>query len=63
MMDSEYEYSMRGVKKQNLPEKICPVCGRAFTWRKKWADDWENVKYCSQRCRNRKPMAKEQQNG
>jgi len=44
----------RGVKKEHLPEKICPVCGRPFTWRKKWADDWENVKYCSKRCRNRK---------
>ncbi|MBO1531854.1 DUF2256 domain-containing protein [Psychrobacter sp. F1192] len=22
-------------KKQNLPQKICPVCQRPFTWRKK----------------------------
>jgi hypothetical protein len=42
---------MRGVKKQHLPEKICPVCGRPFAWRKKWARDWENVIYCSDRCR------------
>jgi hypothetical protein len=54
---------VRGVQKANLPEKICPVCGRSFNWRKKWADDWENVKYCSQRCRNRKQQAKGQRDG
>lgn len=36
--------------KADLPEKICPVCRRAFTWRKKWARDWDQVKYCSRRC-------------
>ncbi|WP_445385579.1 DUF2256 domain-containing protein [Robiginitalea sp. IMCC44478] len=40
--------------KSHLPEKICPVCSRPFSWRKKWAKDWENVKYCSKRCRNSK---------
>ncbi|MDX1320381.1 MAG: DUF2256 domain-containing protein [Oceanospirillum sp.] len=35
-----------------LPEKICPVCMRPFKWRKKWAKDWEQVIYCSQRCRS-----------
>jgi hypothetical protein len=38
-------------KKADLPEKICAACARPFTWRKKWARDWENVKYCSERCR------------
>ena len=38
-------------KKENLPEKICVVCKRPFTWRKKWRKDWDEVKYCSQRCR------------
>ncbi len=42
---------MRGVKKQNLPQKTCPVCARPFTWRKKWARNWETVVYCSERCR------------
>ncbi|MEQ1489342.1 MAG: DUF2256 domain-containing protein [Terricaulis sp.] len=37
--------------KQDLPEKTCAACGRPFTWRKKWARDWENVRYCSDRCR------------
>ncbi|NBC17547.1 MAG: DUF2256 domain-containing protein [Bacteroidetes bacterium] len=38
-------------KKRDLPTKVCPVCGRPFTWRKKWEDDWEHVTYCSKRCR------------
>ncbi|MCM1983378.1 DUF2256 domain-containing protein [Lyngbya confervoides] len=40
--------------KSNLPEKQCQVCGRPFSWRKKWADCWEEVKYCSERCRRRR---------
>ncbi|MDA8563921.1 DUF2256 domain-containing protein [Mariniblastus sp.] len=40
--------------KSMLPEKICPVCGRPFAWRKKWAKVWEEVKFCSERCRRRK---------
>jgi hypothetical protein len=38
-------------KKLHLPEKICITCGRPFKWRKKWEKDWENVKYCSDKCR------------
>ncbi|WP_306934287.1 DUF2256 domain-containing protein [Agrobacterium larrymoorei] len=41
-------------KKSELPSKICPVCGRPFVWRKKWAKDWDHVKFCSQRCRESK---------
>ncbi|NBV74819.1 MAG: DUF2256 domain-containing protein [Methylococcaceae bacterium] len=37
--------------KLTLPSKICLVCQRPFNWRKKWARDWENVRYCSERCR------------
>ncbi len=44
----------RGVKKENLPEKICPVCKKPFTWRKKWEKDWDEVKYCSERCKRAK---------
>jgi hypothetical protein len=32
-------------------EKTCASCGRRITWRKKWASDWENVRYCSDACR------------
>ena len=39
------------VKKSDLPSKICVVCQRPFTWRRKWKDCWDEVKYCSERCR------------
>ncbi|HBE67356.1 MAG TPA: DUF2256 domain-containing protein [Planctomycetaceae bacterium] len=38
-------------QKPNLPSKRCAVCGRPFQWRKKWANNWDAVKYCSERCR------------
>ncbi|QBF31283.1 DUF2256 domain-containing protein [Thalassococcus sp. S3] len=38
-------------RKSDLPSKICQTCGRPFTWRKKWAQVWEEVLYCSERCR------------
>lgn len=37
--------------KSNLPEKICAVCKRPFSWRKKWERCWDEVKYCSKKCR------------
>ncbi|NBU38299.1 MAG: DUF2256 domain-containing protein [Actinobacteria bacterium] len=37
--------------KNGHPPKTCPVCGLLFEWRKKWERDWENVTYCSERCR------------
>ncbi|WP_460189048.1 DUF2256 domain-containing protein [Urechidicola sp. KH5] len=42
------------MKKSNLPSKICVVCKRPFDWRKKWERDWEQVKYCSKRCKYNK---------
>ncbi|CAL8466398.1 g5934 [Coccomyxa elongata] len=39
------------VAKANLPSKVCLVCQRPFTWRKKWEKCWDDVKYCSERCR------------
>ncbi|UOG19607.1 DUF2256 domain-containing protein [Acinetobacter sp. PK01] len=26
-------------------------CKRPFTWRKKWQRCWDEVKYCSKRCK------------
>jgi hypothetical protein len=37
--------------KRALPAKPCAVCGRAMTWRKAWAKNWESVLYCSDACR------------
>ncbi|MAI83296.1 MAG: DUF2256 domain-containing protein, partial [Flavobacteriales bacterium] len=39
--------------KSFLPTKICIKCGLSFSWRKKWEKNWEDVKYCSKRCRGR----------
>ena len=39
------------IKKENLPEKVCIVCNRPFTWRKKWEKVWDDVKYCSDACK------------
>lgn len=39
------------MKKQDLPQKNCIICNKTFSWRKKWRNTWENVKYCSERCR------------
>jgi len=43
--------------KSLLPQKICCVCGRPFSWRKKWEKVWEEVRYCSDRCRRSKPAS------
>lgn len=37
-----------------LPQKTCAVCGRPFTWRKKWARHWDEVRYCSDACRRQR---------
>ncbi|QJD71355.1 DUF2256 domain-containing protein [Marinobacterium sp. LSUCC0821] len=37
--------------KQTLPSKECEHCQRPFNWRKKWARDWVQVRYCSERCK------------
>ncbi|MBK8643520.1 MAG: DUF2256 domain-containing protein [Saprospiraceae bacterium] len=42
------------MKKSELPKKICLVCKLPFTWRKKWARHWEEVRYCSEKCKRNK---------
>ncbi len=46
-------------RKADLPTKICATCGRPFAWRKKWAKVWDEVRYCSDRCRMTKPRLAE----
>ncbi|MGP1886172.1 DUF2256 domain-containing protein [Shewanella frigidimarina] len=41
-----------------LASKICLVCERPFSWRKKWRKDWQQVKYCSKRCAGQKQSLK-----
>ena len=38
-------------KKGDLPQKDCAHCQRPFAWRKKWEKVWDDVRYCSDRCR------------
>ncbi|MFN5357236.1 MAG: DUF2256 domain-containing protein [Bacteroidota bacterium] len=44
----------KNIKKEHLPQKICKVCRRPFTWRKKWEKIWDEIKYCSDKCRKNK---------
>merc|ERR1712216_1124899 len=53
----------RGVKKENLPEKVCVVCNRPFTWRKKWERCWDEVTTCSKSCNAKRKREKQQQRG
>ena len=45
------EEAMPRYRKSDLPTKVCATCGRPFAWRRKWARDWDAVRYCSERCR------------
>lgn len=38
--------------KSTLPKKICQHCGKVMVWRKSWAKNWSDIRYCSDRCRN-----------
>ncbi|MCX7229300.1 MAG: DUF2256 domain-containing protein [Burkholderiales bacterium] len=37
--------------KSFLPSKPCAHCARPMTWRKRWANTWDSVLYCSDGCR------------
>jgi hypothetical protein len=39
--------------KNGFAPRNCAACGRPFEWRKKWARDWHNVRWCSDACRQR----------
>jgi hypothetical protein len=41
------------------PSKVCATCGRTFAWRRRWAACWDEVRYCSDRCRGAKPRAED----
>jgi hypothetical protein len=40
--------------KNGFEPKTCQRCHLPFEWRKKWAKNWDEVKYCSDRCRENK---------
>jgi hypothetical protein len=39
--------------KAGLPSKPCTACGLAMSWRRRWAKNWADVKYCSEACRRK----------
>jgi hypothetical protein len=43
-----------GVAKSNLPSKMCVICDRPFTWRKKWERSWDEVTTCSRSCNSKR---------
>jgi hypothetical protein len=51
------------VKKSDLPSKICVTCDKPFTWRKKWEKVWDEVKYCSDKCRMSYKFSSAKRNG
>ncbi len=42
-------------------EKTCAACGRTMEWRKRWAKNWEAVKFCSDKCRGSKVATKDKE--
>jgi hypothetical protein len=57
MLQCDMRKDFKG-NKAALPSKPCVACGRPMTWRKAWAKNWADVKYCSDACRSgRHPAA------
>lgn len=50
MLQTMHSPSFKG-NKARLHSKPCVACGREMTWRKAWAKNWAEVRYCSDRCR------------
>jgi hypothetical protein len=38
-------------------DKLCKTCRRPIQWQKKYEQDWDIIKYCSDTCRGQKPIA------
>jgi len=49
------------IAKQNLPSKVCVVCERPFTWRKKWEANWDEVTTCSKSCNAKRKQQHKQE--
>ena len=47
--------SRAAVKMAAMATKTCASCGRAIEPRRKWRGRLDEVKYCSARCRSRRP--------
>jgi len=54
----DYKKEYVKMSKETLPSKTCPACSKKFTWRKKWRLNWENVRYCSKKCSDKRIIKK-----
>ena len=50
----EYLIKLDNLDNMKKKSKICPVCKREFEIRKKWNKIWDQVIYCSKKCRRNK---------
>jgi hypothetical protein len=50
-------FDAKRINKAHLTQEICAACAKPFAWRKKWARDWAEVHYCSDRCRGNRQAA------
>jgi hypothetical protein len=53
MTEHGFKGNFKG-NKSTLPSKPCLACGRPMSWRKAWAKNWDQVRYCSDACRKKK---------
>ncbi|HZG19894.1 MAG TPA: DUF2256 domain-containing protein [Herbaspirillum sp.] len=56
-MKSSTSFGGHRGNKAHLPSKLCAVCGLPMSWRRKWARNWDEVKYCSDACRRKRAHA------
>ncbi|WP_343463946.1 DUF2256 domain-containing protein [Pantoea sp.] len=49
--------------KRTLPVRDCKQCQRPMTWRKKWEKCWDEVQFCSERCRREAKRRREGSRG
>ena len=57
------ERGTKARRKGQLPSKPCAHCGRPMEWRRKWADVWDEVRYCSKRCAGEAKRARAKERG
>ena len=50
----------REVQTGERAPRHCSTCGREMEWRKAWAKNWDEVKFCSDGCRKHRPAAQDE---
>lgn len=52
-VDHARRVEQRGYSRM-VETKVCASCGRRIEWRKKWESNWDEIRYCSGKCRSRR---------